>query len=172
MISLPLLLAAAHAEVPSRCSADLAEPPEALSVAWISPLRRKARARTWLWVVPTSELRARVAEEGGGIARTLQLVGQRKRSKEPSRRYKVTIFDVRADALCRPLDGVEPAQVVAGVPACSERLGRASGTYDGCGVTPDLATGADGLPAYRARWRDLAVHGFCVLPLDRLIGAS
>ena len=81
------------------------------------------------------------------------------------------MFDVARTSLCRPLAEVGEAEVVAGVQACDERRSRARGRYDGCGWLTDV-TGEPSLPAYRARWRDLAGNGFCVLPMERFVRAE
>lgn len=171
-MSLALLAFGALAAEPPVCGdAALPTPPDTLSVAWVSPLRKRARGGTWLALVPTADLRTFVRAEGGGsVARMLQRVGLRERSKEPRRRYKVVVFDVRASDLCRPLVGGVEGELHHGVRACDERRSDPDRATAGCGFTIDRATGAEGSPLYRARWNDVAGAGFCVLPAERFVG--
>lgn len=168
---IPVLAALARADEPAACEApDLPSPAEALSVAWVSPLRRRAGADRWLVVVPTADLRD--FAEGEGVGRTLQRLGLRRRPTDPRRRWKVVVFDVPAAALCRPLRDRTPGEVVADVATCDERRSAPRGRYDGCGWLEDAADGSPSAVAYRARWRDLAPEGFCVLPMERFVGSQ
>lgn len=151
------------------CDRSLEAPPEALSVAWVSPLRRKVGKNGWLTLVPTTELKAFADEHAkGSVARLLQHVGQRKRSSEPSRSYKVVVFDVRAEQLCRPLEDREGGEEAFGMVSCPERVSRFRERTDACGTLEDRA-GGEGPPVFRARWRDVVRNGFCVLPADRFV---
>lgn len=140
-----------------------------LSVAWVSPLGVNAWQSTWIPVVQTAQLRGALDETGGDLARMLQILGLRKKSKPPKRRYKVVIFEVSPEYLCRPIDGVEPDVEVDGQPACLPRLSKTKRNYKGCGFTTDRLDGARGLDVYRTQWRDAAQSGFCVLPADRFV---
>lgn len=167
-----LLAASAQDEV---CSApELTDPGSPLSVAWISPLGKRVRGKAWLYVVPTTELRAFVSggEGQGDVARTLQWAGVRRSSKPPKRRYKVVIFDVSADRICRPVvptaEQLDGGRLV-GVAPCEEDHAGPHKRYEGCGWLTDLATGQPSIQAYRARWNDLAANGFCLLPLERFV---
>ena len=53
--------------------------------------------------------------------------------------------------------------------ACVERLARPSSDADACGHAVDRATDQPGVEVFRARWRDLAREGFCVLPAERFV---
>jgi hypothetical protein len=160
-----------------QCSLDaLQDPPESLSVAWVSPVGKRARNAAWLYVVPTRELRAFSEGEGkGDPARTLQWLGLRKSAKPPHRTYKVVIFDTAPGELCRPVVSAESA--IAGVAPCdSDHAGprhlRAFGPRNGdggCGTTTDQRTGKAGAVVYRAQWQSLATDGFCLLPLERFL---
>jgi len=164
---LTTLMALAAAEDAPRCDDAHEAPPDALSVAWVSRLGARARAGSWLAVVPTADLRA--ATTGGSVARLLQVTGHRRSSREPRRRYKVVVFDVSSDQLCRPVSGVPTGQPAAGVIACDERRSQPSRSATGCGHTVDRSTGGTGVPAYASRWSDLAGNGFCVLPAERFV---
>jgi len=166
MIAWLLLGALALSQEP--CDPTFDTPAATTSVAWVSPVRRRARGGKWLWVVRTSELRDWLTREPeAGVGRTLQWLGMRKKATDPRRRYKVTIFEARAVDLCRPVEDAEGE--VVGVDACEGGLGRERGTFSGCGYATDLADGSRGPDLYRIRWRDAAVRGFCVLPAARFI---
>lgn len=155
------------------CGGDLAAPPDSQAVVWVSPLGRTVGARATLRVVPTRALRAASKDGKLTTGRLLQLLGERKRAKEPRRAWKVTVFQASSGALCRPVDAdavdsgsAWAGEFFAGLPVCP---GGASGKESGCGTTRDRATDGPGVEVYRARWRDLAPQGFCVLPVDRFL---
>ena len=165
---LGLALAQQPADVPA-CDGPWPELDEALSVAWISPLRKTVRGGTWLTLVPTTELRSWAQTEGGGsVGRMLQHLGMRKRGTEPRRRYKVVVFDVRAENLCRPLGDREGGIEAGGLASCVEPGTRLKEAHDGCGRLVDTQTGAT-TPVLRARWDDVVRNGFCVLPAERFL---
>lgn len=172
LLALWLALGAAWgADDPEACTAELPAPPEALSVAWVSPLGQRVGRNGWLTLVPTTELKAFAQGEGrGSVGRLLQYIGRRKRSKEPKRPWKVVVFDVRAEQLCRPLLDREGGLEAFGMVSCPERVARFREDGDGCGTLTDLADGGEGPRAYRARWRDVVRNGFCVLPAERFVG--
>jgi hypothetical protein len=151
------------------CEVDVSPPEEAVSVAWVRPVGDRARAGEWLWVVPTSELSRWLDRASrptvGGLLRHL---GLRRREREPRRRYMVVVFDARREVLCRPIEGEAPGAVVGGVATCEAAQSRATRAHDGCGRSVD-ADGGRGATWYRARWEDLAAHGFCVLPAPRFV---
>jgi hypothetical protein len=165
------LLALAAAAEPGACTEALSPPPDALSVAWVSPLGRHVASRGYLDVVPTADLRRWVADTRPGLGALLQHLGLRKRDRDPHRRYKVAIFDVARADLCRPVDDVEEGAVVAGVTVCPANRSDVNAS-DSCGSWRDAATGAPSFPLYRVRWLDAARDGFCVLPADRFLAAA
>lgn len=163
-----LLALAALAADP--CDLPLEAPPEMVSVAWISPTRAKAGNNEWLFVVPTKDLTRWLRDNpGASTGDLLRRVGARRKTSEPKRSYKVTIFEVESVALCRPIEGAAETDVIEGVIACQGGLGRATRNYGGCGRATDFNTGALGPTVYRARWRDLARQGFCLLPAERFV---
>jgi hypothetical protein len=140
---IPWWTAVALAKAPDACAT--AEQPEAggsMSVAWVSPLGKRAGRNRYLPVVPSAELRRWVTSEPTSVARLLQKVGARKSDREPRRRYKVVVFDAHTDDLT------------------------------GCGTTTDLDTGGPGLPLYGSTWTTLAADGFCVLPAERFVAGG
>jgi hypothetical protein len=87
--------------------------------------------------------------------------------------YKITIFDVQGQWLCRPiLDGVD-GEDSNGVAICgdsdSKSIHHHRPGYTGCGYTLDTAASSRGLDVYRIRWSEASAWGFCVMPLDRFI---
>lgn len=166
MISL-LLLAHALAQEPACPAPDaLAEGP--LSFAWVSPAARRVGAGGWVPVVPASELRTLINETHADLPRMLQALGLRRSSRPPHRAWKVTIFEVAPDRLCRPLPGRE-GEVVTGLAVCDRGDRGLAGTDDGCGHTRDHHSHESGLDLFRTRWRDAASNGFCVLPAERFL---
>lgn len=170
---LGLLLAPEHRALagdPAPCAGALEVPPQAMSVAWISPLRRRVSGQRWLVVMSTTSLRDwLVSEKEPTVGSLLQHAGIRKRDKEPKRRYKVTIFEVRSLELCRPVEGVEEGREVGGLLACPAGISHASGKYNGCGYATDLRDETRGPDVFRARWSELARRGFCVIPAERFV---
>lgn len=166
-----LLVALAGASEP--CPDMPEPPPERLSVAWISPLRKQTNNDRLLHVVPTRDLAAWVTEHPGATpGDLLRYVGMRKRDKEPKRRFKVVIFETVAGALCRPILELEEGTPFAGLPACPGGTQPKGRDYPMCGYTVDHNTGREGAEVYQARWRDLAAHGFCVIPIERFLAES
>jgi hypothetical protein len=160
-----LLIATAAAQ--SAC-ADLAAPErDRLSVAWVSPMGRSVGRKAHVAVVPTAELRRWAEAEQADVARTLQALGLRRAADPPSTAWKVTVFDVAAADLCRPLAAGEGA--VAGVPVCLTADRHVPGRYDGDGCTVDLADATPGLQVYSLTWEAAAAQGFCVLPMTRFL---
>ncbi len=161
-----LLAAVAFAQDPACERMD--PPPATLAVAWVSPVRQAVGAGAWLPVVAAADLRAFVAKSDPSQGRLLQALGAQKKDKPPHRRYKVTIFEVRADLMCRPVEGADEGFVVDGLPSCGHH-DRATSGNSGCGYTTDRKDDSRGFDLYRVPWRDAAARGFCVLPLDRYL---
>ena len=162
----------AHAnELPETCDNQLSLLSGALSVAWISPVHQTASQHQWLTVIPTRDLRAWLLQDDPiSVAEFLQRTGMRKRSSDPKRRYKVTIFDVTADRLCRPIPLEEPeGQAIAGTAVCPKKQSKPHRSYSECGTTQDFRNDHQGFDVFKAQWRDLALNGFCVLPLHRFV---
>ncbi len=151
------------------CDITHRPPPDTQAVVWISPLRRSVRNGSRLRVVPVRALRA-LSEDGTlSTGRVLQILGERKRAKNPRRPWKATIFQASSGALCRPIEGHPPTAFVDGLPVCSRRESRANKRQTTCGTTLDRGRMRPGVELYRASWRDLAPQGFCVLPLERFL---
>ena len=153
----------------------LRDPSGTVSVAWVSPLRRRASGASWLAVVRTSELRAWTRSQQASLPRMLQRLGLRRRDKEPSRSWKVVVFEVSSEHLCRPMmdrEGFEPVVPGGVVSSCPPTLNRSSRAQDGCGHTIDRSDDSRGLQQFRVQWRDAAARGFCVLPAERFVAEA
>lgn len=152
----------------------LAEPPEAVQVAWVSKLQRSAGNDTWLQVVPLASLRELVQSSSRDSTRVLRGLGLLGRTQKlGSVPYKVTVFEVERGQLCRAMDG-EPGATVAGVPVCDTPEqrpgpGTRAAAYSGCGYLTDQASGTRGADVFRIPWSEAVRKGFCVLPWERFL---
>ena len=158
---------------------NCAEPsavPESLQVAWISPAGKGVRMNGWIEAVRVSELRAWLRDNEKDKVRMLKalgMAGPRAGRWVAKRPYKVTIFDVKREWLCRPLAETEPGAIRAGVTVCEEKQqkplwGHKKG-WTGCGYAEDTQSKQRSLDVVRMRWADASSWGFCVLPLDRFL---
>ena len=177
MIGRLLLALALLAGAPAAQAADACElpqtVPEAMQVAWVSPTGQGVGLKGMLNVVRTADLRALVVAEKREPTSLLRAIGLLGRRQKIRRGYKVTLFDVRTEWLCRPSAGAE-GEDHAGVARCEAgwqrkgaRLRRQSWT--GCGYLDDTADGHRSVDVIRIRWRVAIAGGFCVLPLERFI---
>lgn len=130
---------------------------ETVAVAWVSPVGKRVRARSFVDVIPATNLRQEDFQTVGELVHGL---GLRRHKTTPRRPYKVTIFEVDPLILCRPIEDAEPGQRVAGVPSCESARTRAKSDGGGC---------VGELPIYRIRWMDASARGFCVLPAQRFV---
>lgn len=154
----------------------LETPPEQFQVAWVSPLGQSVGAHASIQVVRVAELRKLVearAKDETAVLRALGLLGKR---QEPHSDYKITIFDVKRDWLCRPMDADE-GTTEAGMAVCPAEMQhpaartRAS-SYSGCGYLNGTETGERTLDIWRLEWENAVSWGFCVLPLGRFLGGA
>jgi hypothetical protein len=176
MILSALMLGSALAQTNS-CD-DVAVPDAQVQIAWISPLRRTVGSGTWIEVVRVVDLEGWLSAETQDPTRLLQVLGMKgRRTKEVDvSKYKITVFDVDAAWLCRPLEGGTPGETHAGVSVCETGQqkplwGHRKG-FTGCGYSMDTGASARGLDVYRVRWAEASTQGFCVFPLDRFIEAN
>ena len=166
------LIGLAHAQT---CSEPKAMP-DSLQVAWISPAAKGVRMNGWVEAVRVSELRAWLRDNGKDKVRMLKslgMVGTRGGRWAAKRPYKVTIFDVKREWLCRPIADTEPGTVRGAVTVCEEKQqkplwGHKKG-WTGCGYVEDTQSKERGLDVVRLRWGDASSWGFCVLPLERFL---
>lgn len=174
MALVTLLAAVGLAAAQDGCT-DRAPLPPAVQVAWVSPVRKRVRAGTSLSVVRVAELRSWIQQEDADPVRVLQhlgLVGRKGPGWFTPRRWKVTIFDVRTDALCRPVEFALEGELVDGLPACARGGETGIRFSTGCGTTLDTVVGDDGPDRYQVPWRDAATNGFCVMPLERFVAGA
>jgi hypothetical protein len=150
--------------------------PETLQVAWISPASKSVGMNGWVEAVRVADLRTWIRDHGKDKVRLLKGLGmvRAKGGKRAARKaYKITIFDVKREWLCRPLEDTAPGTINNGVTVCEERQqkglwGHKKG-YTGCGYIEDTLSQERSLDVVRIRWADASSWGFCVLPLDRFI---
>jgi hypothetical protein len=108
----------------------------------------------------------------------LQALGMKGRRARIARAedYKITVFDVDAGWLCRPIEGGSPGEEHAGISICEESqqqpLRSHRPGFSGCGYSLDTGASMRGLDVYRIRWADASAWGFCVLPLERFINGA
>ena len=153
--------------------------PESLQVAWISPASKTVGMNGWIEAVRVSDLRAWIRDNGKDKVRLLRglgMVGPRGGRWAAKRPYKVTIFDVKREWLCRPIEEMEPGTVKSGVTVCEAKQQRGlwghKKGYTGCGYIEDTQTSRRSLDVVRLRWADASSWGFCVLPLERFIDGA
>lgn len=130
---------------------------ETVAVVWVSKVRKTVGANAFIDVVPAEAVRAQGFQTVGELVHG---VGLQKRKSAPRKPYKIAVFEVDPRILCRPIEGVEPGERVAGVPACASP--RTKGKSDGSGCM-------DELPVFRIRWSDASARGFCILPAERFV---
>lgn len=165
-----LLLMGATAMADSVCSG--LEPLEGQTqVVWVSPTHESADSRRYLEVVELSDLQEWIGRSRPDKVRVLERLGlvPQGGGLRSNLEWKVTIFDVVPDDLCRPVRGALPGASVQGVAACEEDLQRGGPRFTGCGYTLDTATDSKGFDAFRVRWMEASKWGFCVMPLERLL---
>ena len=144
-------------------------------IAWVSPLRQTVRANQWIEVVRVSDLQEWIIENDPDAVRVLQALGMKGRRAHSVDvdNYKITVFDVASDWLCRPIEDGLPGEPLAGISQCETRqqrplTGHRRG-YTGCGYSLDTGASMRGLDVYRIRWSEAATQGFCVMPMSRFL---
>ena len=158
---------------------ELASVPDALQVAWVSPVRTHVRYRQQINVVRYTELQKYVSKEQPSTTELLQHLGLKRgrirRDIDPQR-YKLVIFDVNAQSMCRPiLDSEtdrEEARTVSGLTVCKDAGNFGSlhrKANSGCGYLLNTKTSERTFDVYRISWADASAQGFCVLPLARFL---
>ena len=167
MIPLILALSVALAEDP--CRVKHGDVTGTMSVAWVSTAGDDVGSNSWIYVLPTRDLAQWAVKSKPTIGEFLYQLGLRRRPKPTDTRYKVTIFEVSAEELCRPIDGADPSEIINGVYPCTNGRGRPTRENSGCGTTPTRKNGEPSFDLYRVQWRDAAARGFCVLPAQRFV---
>ena len=164
---------------PLPCSPTLYAPPETFQVAWISPVGKSVWSNETIEVVPMKDLRLWVHENKANSSDVLAYLGMRsaKAKDIEAVNYKITVFDVHRDTLCRPIKGAEPGKVQSNVAICLEKDQRAKSWthrhgYTGCGYAINSKTQKRSLDIYRIRWMDASTMGFCVFPMARFLDGA
>lgn len=156
----------------------VADAPEALQVAWLSLLSDRAGREEVLEVVRVADLRQWIRDNGTDVGRLLQGLGMapRNASRKADKDWKVTVFDVRSEWMCRPTQAGEPGENLGGMEICDEkdggRLRPHRWGYSACGYTLDTGASTRGLDVYRVTWSAASAYGFCVMPLERFLGGA
>ena len=159
-------------DAPPTCDA-LAPVPDTVQVAWVSKLGKRAGKRTVLQVVRVADLRKRVELEQRDPTAVLQALGLA--GKKARGKWKVVIFDVKTDNLCRPVEG--GTAELAGVRSCDAKWqepasGVLSDGWSGCGWAQDTQTGERTLDVFHVDWAHAASWGFCVMPFERFVNGA
>jgi len=159
------------------CARSVQPVPSTQQVAWISPTRQQVGTSKSIEVVSVRELRSWARENQATPERTLQMLGMigGEGAGVDGSEYKITIFDVKSDWLCRPLQHPsDAAQSVSGVAVCARGGDKSADRYHalgytGCGYAQDTVEAQPGLDVYRLTWGRASSWGFCVMPLKRFL---
>lgn len=168
-----LLAVAALSGAPARaCEAPRAVS-DSMQVAWISPVRQTVGAKTMISVVRTADFRTLVGAKDRDPTAILRAIGMLGPKQKLAKDYKITLFDVKAEWLCRPIPGAE-GELVAGLRRCDKKYqDRDASTHPkawtDCGYLVDVLSGKRTLDLYRLEWSAAATWGFCVMPLQRFL---
>ena len=153
----------------SECS-GVSPLPEAIQIAWVSPVQEQARSKEMIEVVHLQSLQQWMDTEEASAKQVLHHLGmlpkRSRRTIDPDE-YKIVIFDVESTSLCRPIDLVEESTVesIEGLSVCSQRskpLMYSRYGYTGCGFTWNTQSQSRGLDVYRISWQEASKWGFCV----------
>ncbi|MEC7987426.1 MAG: hypothetical protein VX278_19815 [Myxococcota bacterium] len=163
------------------CDASFSATPESFQVAWVSPLNQTV----WLpndriEVVPLFELRQWVHDskaDAKGLLHHLGMLSRKSKKKIKASDYKITIFDIRRENLCRPIENEEPGRLFSDIPVCLEKENKSKSWghrhgYTGCGYAIDTKTSTRSVDVYRIRWADASSQGFCVFPMQRFLDGA
>ena len=131
---------------------------DTMQVAWVSPVQKLVGAEAMLNVVRTTELRTLAVQRGRDAARVLRSMGLLGIKQELRKDYKIVLFDVKTEWLCRPIPG-DPSEKVVGLRRCAEEdqhrgwniLPKA---WSDCGYLLDMVSGIRTLDLYRVAWKD------------------
>jgi hypothetical protein len=151
--------------------AEVGTLPDQVQVAWVSRVGARAANEQGVQVVRVSDLRRLSDQRGKDPTAVLQALGLG--GRRPHGKWKVVVFDVKKDWLCRPALG-NPEDDLGGLDTCEEKWqkpgpGTFPASYSGCGYLLDTQTGQRTLDVYRVRWRTAVSWGFCVLPFERFV---
>ena len=145
----------------------------------MAPADERVKAGAVLEVVRVSDLRQFLRDKQADPLRMLQGLGMATRDTPPTSAadWRVTLFDVKAEWMCRPIEGGTPGEEAGAVSVCdAEDQGaldkqHADG-FTGCGYTLDTGAATRGLDVYRVSWEVASSQGFCVWPLSRFMDGA
>ena len=174
----PLMTAAAQAAEPE-CGA-LSEPPEIFQVAWIAPISERAWSSEYIEVVRFVDFRVWARDEEADAKAVLHAVGMLSENSQTeimANEYKITVFDVKRDWLCRPIKSVDEGELSYGLPIChtkEQRWATWSRRYGftGCGTVENTASQSTQFEVYRIPWGQAITWGFTTMPLDRFLDGA
>ena len=174
---IPILFSIMLTAFSAECT-ELEPLPDAIQVAWVSPVRQRVTGNEMIEVVHLQTLQEWLETESSdpkALLHQMGMLNQRsKKSIDPSN-YKITIFDVNTSSLCRPIEQSEDnfQNVINEVSSCSiKKSGSIRSSrfgYTGCGYSLNTSSQTPGFDVYRISWENASTFGFCVFPLDRFL---
>ena len=178
LLLVPLIGGMAQASEP-QCG-PLTEPPEIFQVAWIAPISERAWSSEYIEVVRFVDLRVWVRDEEADATSVLHAMGMRSENAQKeiaANDYKITVFDVKRDWLCRPIESLEEGELRDGLPIChAKEQRRATWSrrygFTGCGTIQNTASQSTQFEVYRIPWGQAVTWGFTTMPLDRFLDGA
>ena len=163
--------------LPALACEDLNTIPKSLQIAWISPVKDQVWLEENIEVIRLQDLQVWLHKEDANAKELLHQMGmlsKRSRREIDPTDYKITIFDVEQEWLCRPITEEPEGSIVQGVTVCEAKESKPSKHYTrygftGCGYSFNTQREDRGFDVYRINWSDAATWGFCVMPLDRFL---
>lgn len=159
---------------------EMTEPPEVFQVAWITPINERAWPSEHIEVVRFVDFRLWARDEAPDTKTVLHAMGmlsERTRREVEANDFKITIFDVKRDWLCRPIKSFDEGALVEGIPICHTREQRQASWsrrfgFTGCGTISNTEPQASSFEVYRIPWNEAITWGFTTMPLDRFLDGA
>lgn len=175
---LSILISTAFATEPE-CG-QLATLPEVTQVAWISPITEQAWPNEYIEVVRFVDFRTWAREgtpEAKEVLHAVGMISGKSSRAVEANDYKITIFDIKSEWLCRPIVSPEEGELVEGVPIChtkEQRMATFSRRFGftGCGTIENTSTNSSSFNVYRIPWSQAVTWGFTTMPLDRFLDGA
>ena len=126
------------------------------------------------------DLRLWVHKNNADTKKLLEHLGMRSkndRSIPNPADYKITIFDVQRERICRPMTTGTEGDLVSNVAICGEKQNKAKSWthrhgFTGCGYAINSSTRKRSLDVFRVQWIDASALGFCVFPMARFLDGA
>ncbi|MGC6508571.1 MAG: hypothetical protein ACON4U_09160 [Myxococcota bacterium] len=159
---------------------NLTEPPDLFQVAWISPTTERAWSAEHIEVVRLVDFRTWVREEEADAKAVLHAVGllsKKSQTEIEASDYKITVFDIKSDWLCRPIKSFDEGELREGLPICHTKeqrwatWSRRHG-FTGCGTIQNTNSKGPHFEVYRIPWGQAITWGFTTMPLDRFLDGA